>query len=156
MKKNKNFLNNDLLILKKNIYYLFKQKIKKEKYKLNINQIFKFIKLFKIYIYMQSNLLNLFFYKYNIIKILWYFYITIFNWRYEIVKIKISKFFKQFLNKNIVNNLFILNNNIKFKLTFLFSKKFNLNFLENKKVNLNLNLIKTSKKKKKKNLKFNF
>ena len=79
MKKNKNFLDNDLLILKKNIYYLFKQKIKKEKYKLNINQIFKFIKLFKIYIYMQSNLLNLFFYKYNIIKILWYFYITIFN-----------------------------------------------------------------------------
>jgi hypothetical protein len=68
MKKNNHIVNNDLLILKKNIYYLFKQKIKKEKYKFGINQILKFIKLFKIFIYMQNNLLDIFFFKYNLIK----------------------------------------------------------------------------------------
>jgi hypothetical protein len=95
---------------------------------------------------MQNNLLDIFFFKYNLIKNMWYFFLTIFNWKYEIIKIKISKFFINFLNKNIVKNLFILKNNIKSKLNFLFFKKLNLIFLKNKKFNFDLMKKKKFKK----------
>lgn len=93
------------------MYNIFKEKKINPDYLLNEKkflEILHFYKNFFIFnIYIEDFYFDFFLTRYNIIKNFWYFFLSLYNWKNEFLKIKIRKFFKTFLIKNSIKNIFI-------------------------------------------------
>lgn len=126
MKKKLNNYVNELLVTKNNIYYLFKKKNLKKNYLLNKKKNLNLIKLIQILllfnIYTQNYYVDFSFFRYNSIKNIWLLLLTIYDFIYKKLKIKIKFFFKIFYSKLSIKNLFMKKNLVIKKSLSIFIK----------------------------------
>lgn len=107
------------LYFRSNKFYLLKKKKGKKFFIvskmdfLNYYSIFQKIFIFNIYVYKQF-----FFKKYNIIKIFWKIFISIYIFLSKNFKVGVKILFNYFIIKNLIKNLFKNNKNLNKKNIF--------------------------------------